>query len=343
MLLLLAMLQLSTVNCSLSFAQTLGGNSVFNFLKLSPSPTITALGNVQPATITADATAAWNNPALLNATHHKQLATSFNFFLADIKNLYAQYNHHLEKQEITFSGSINYFNYGSTPQTDAIGNVQSNFRANDYAITLSAAKELVPRFTTGIHARFIQSNYGGNTSNGVAVDVGLIYTDSLQLFRFAVVARNMGQQLTAYQNGQKEELPFEVQVGITKRLAKAPIQFSLAWQQAHRWNIFYNDSAFISNNNLGEGKPTSFFNKLSSHLVFGVQLFLNKNIELGIGYNFLQRKEQSMGNTGNGLAGFSGGLGIIYKQFQFRYASSLYLSNIASHQVGIAFNLEKKL
>jgi hypothetical protein len=338
----LLILQLSIINCQLSIAQTLGGNSVFNFLKLSPSPSITALGNVQPAAITADATAAWNNPALLNSANSQQLSTTFNFFLADIKNLYAQYNHHLVKQDATLSGSINYFNYGSTPQTDAVGNVQGNFRANDYTITLSAAKELVPRFSTGINVKFIQSNYGGNTSGGVAVDAGLAYTDSLQLFRFAIVARNMGQQFSAYQNGNKEELPFDVQIGITKRLAKAPIQFSLAWQQAHRWNIYYNDSAFINNNGLGEVGKTSFFNKLSSHLVFGTQIFLSKNIELGLGYNFLRRKEQSLGNAGNGLAGFSGGLGVLYKQFQFRYATGLYLSNLASHQVGITLNMAGK-
>ena len=324
-------------------AQTFGGNSVFNFLKLSPSPAITALGNVQPSAITSDATAAWNNPALLNASNSQQLSTTFNFFLADIKNLYAQYNHYLEKQDLTLSGSISYFNYGSTPQTNAVGIVQGNFSANDYIITLSAAKEFVPRFSTGIHVKYINSNYGGNTSTGIAADVGLTYTDSVKLFRFSIVARNMGQQLTAYQNGTKEELPFDVQIGITKRLAKAPIQFSLAWQQAHRWYIYYNDSNFVNNNNLGEAKPTKFFNKLSSHLVFGVQLFLNNNIDLGLGYNFLRRKELSLGNAGNGLAGFSGGFGIMYKQFQFRYATGLYVSNMANHQVGITLNMERKL
>jgi len=324
-------------------AQTLGGNSVFNFLKLSPSPAITALGNVQPSAITSDATASWNNPALLNPSNSKQLSTSFNFFLADIKNLYAQYNYQLEKQDITLGGSINYFNYGSTAQTDAVGNVSGQFRANDYAITLSAAKQFVPGFSTGINVKFIQSNYGGNTATGLAADVGLTYTDSLKLFRFGIVVSNVGQQLSAYQNGSKEELPFDLQIGITKRLSKAPLQFSLAWQQAHRWDIFYNDSAFTNNNNLGEGKPTTFFDKLSSHLVLGAQLFLNKNIELGVGYNFLKRKEQSFGNGGNGLVGFSGGIGVMYKQFQFRYATGLYLSNQASHQVGICLNMERKM
>ncbi|MES2773731.1 MAG: type IX secretion system protein PorQ [Bacteroidota bacterium] len=326
-----------------SQSQTLGGNSVFNFLKLGPSPAVSSLGGVQPSAITNDATACWNNPALMNKTNHQQVSTSFNFFLADIKNLYAQYNHHLEKQDLNVSGSISYFNYGSTPQTDAVGNVQGNFRANDYTVTLSAAKEFVPRFSAGIHVKYINSNYGGNVATGIAADVGLTYTDSVQLFRFAIVARNMGQQLSVYQNGSKDELPFDVQVGVTKRLAKAPIQFSLAWQQAHRWDIYYNDSAFTNENGLGEGKPTSFFNKLSSHLVLGVQLFLSKNIDLGLGYNFLRRKEQSLGNAGNGLAGFSGGLGITYKQFQFRYATGLYVSNMANHQVGITLNMERKL
>ncbi len=52
------MYQLLNINCTLYIAQTVGGNSVFNFLNLSlnHSSAITALVNAVAATITGNAT-----------------------------------------------------------------------------------------------------------------------------------------------------------------------------------------------------------------------------------------------------------------------------------------------
>ena len=46
-------------------AQTLGGNSAYNFLKLPNTPQLSALGSINISNITGDAGLSFNNPALL--------------------------------------------------------------------------------------------------------------------------------------------------------------------------------------------------------------------------------------------------------------------------------------
>jgi len=64
-------------NCA---AQVLGGNSIFNFLKLSNTPQLTALGGVNVSQPSDDVGLAFNNPALLKASMHTQMNAVFNDF-----------------------------------------------------------------------------------------------------------------------------------------------------------------------------------------------------------------------------------------------------------------------
>ena len=63
-------------------AQTLGGSSVFNFLKLPNTPQLTALGGVNVSQISNDVGLSFNNPALLKPGMHTQMNAVFNSFYA---------------------------------------------------------------------------------------------------------------------------------------------------------------------------------------------------------------------------------------------------------------------
>ena len=64
--------------------QVLGGNSVFNFLKLSNTPQLTALGGTNITQPSNDIGLAFNNPALLKASMHSQMNAVFNNFYGDV-------------------------------------------------------------------------------------------------------------------------------------------------------------------------------------------------------------------------------------------------------------------
>jgi hypothetical protein len=319
-------------------AQTLGGTTVFNFLRLPSSPLLTAAGGVNTSYVTNEAGLSSNNPALLNAALNSQLNVSFNSFLAGIKTYSATAVQHKEKLKTSFSGHIYFVDYGSIPQTDAAGNVSGNFRPVDFVIQVGAGRKYLEKWHYGANLKFIQSSYQQYKSSGIALDFGLLFRDSVNDFTASLLAKNMGFQLSTY-NGEAGDLPFDLQVGITKRLSGSPFGFSLTAQQAHRFNIYYEDSVFNNENEItGNG---SFLNKLSQHFVIATHIYLGKNLEGTLGYNHLRRSELNTANAGNGLNGFSMGVRLKFQKLQVLYARSNYQQNISYNQLGITMQMNQ--
>jgi hypothetical protein len=326
-------------------AQTIGGNTVYNFLKLSNTPQLTALGGINITNQTADIGLAFNNPALLRADMHTATSFVFNSFYAGINNFHVISGYRLEPVKTTLAVGVNYFSYGAITETDMAGNVYGNIRPNDYVVQLSVAREYGERWHYGATLKFIHSFYGIYRSSGIALDAGVTYTDSANQWQAALVAKNMGTQLKAYTGGGNGDLPFDLQVGISKRLAHAPVQFSATFYQLHQFNTRYSDSLFNSQNGLEqEGKGKKYiFDKFFRHLVLAVQLYIGDKIEITAGYNYLRRKELNIGNAGNGLNGFSTGAGVLFKKIQIRYARSYYQNNTSYNQFGLNLRLNDYL
>ena len=196
--------------------QTIGGSSAYNFLGLSATPLLTAAGGVNTSYKTNEVGLTANNPALLNADLHSQLGLSFNSFLAGMKTYSATGAYQYNKWNTTFGGHIYFVDYGSIPQTDVAGNVNGNFHPVDYVIQISGARQYLERWNYGASLKLINSNYQLYTSSAIALDFGVLYSDSFHLFFASVLAKNMGFQLKTFA-GEGEDLPFDLQIGITKK------------------------------------------------------------------------------------------------------------------------------
>jgi hypothetical protein len=319
-------------------AQTIGGTAVYNFMKLPASPLLTSFGGVNVSYKTNEAGLTANNPSLLSEDLNGQLALSFNSFLGGIKTYSLTGVYHRENINTSFGGHIYYVDYGSIPQTDASGNISGNFRPADFVAQVSAGRKYLEKFSYGASFKFIYSSYQQFKSTALAVDFGLHYTDSANHFFASFVAKNMGAQLKTYA-GEREDLPFDLQIGITKKLAKAPLGFSLTAQHLHHFDILYNDTTFNNDNDLHPA--TNFFNKALNHFVIATHIYLGKNLEAAVGYNHLRRNELNIGSAGNGLNGFSLGVRIKFQKLQVLYALSNYQRNIAYHQLGLTLALNK--
>ena len=90
--------------------QTLGGNSVFNFLKLPNTPRLTALGGVNISAASNDVGLASNNPGLLKKEMHTQLNTVFNNFYAGINSYHLSFAYSQEKLKTNFAWGLSFFN-----------------------------------------------------------------------------------------------------------------------------------------------------------------------------------------------------------------------------------------
>lgn len=323
-------------------AQTLGGSSVFNFLKLPHTPQLTALGGINVSQPSNDIGLAFNNPALLRPEMHSQMNAVFNSFYAGIKEYHLSLGYHNQKLNTNFLWGLNYFNYGNIPQTDAAGNMLGNFRPTDWVMQVSASRHYMEKWNYGSTLKFISSNYGQFRSNGLAIDAGVLYSDTAKLFSASVLVKNLGFQLKKYAGTDPDELPFDLQVGFTKRLESAPFSFSVTANHLHRFNIAYSDTTFNNENGFENGSHKKFsFNTLFRHFVFATTIYAGDKIEITAGYNYLRRQELNIGNAGNGLNGFSLGAGVILNKIQIRYARAYYQNNTAYNQLGINLKLNE--
>jgi hypothetical protein len=314
-------------------SQTLGGDAAFNFLKFSPSPQLTALGGVNVSNFSRDISLSFQTPSLLRKEMTKTFSGNFTSFYAGIKNVHALAGYYKENWATSFSFGVDYFHYGMTTQTDASGNVMGEFRPNDYSIQLSASRKYLERWYYGASFKFISSYYGQYSSNAIALDFGLNYYDSASLLQIGFTARNMGMQLKTY-GGTREDMPFDLDLGITKRLKGSPFQFSVTAQRLQTFNLVYDDTVYNADNGVS-GTKNGFFNKLIQHFLFATQVYAGDKLEFSLGYNVLRRAELSVANNSTGLTGFSFGAGLLLKKFQFRYSRSQYQSSSGINQVGI--------
>jgi len=323
-------------------SQTIGGRSAYNFLKLPNTPQLSALGGVNISNITGDAGLSFNNPALLRADMSQQLHASFNVLYAGIKNYHSLFAYHVPSWQTSFALGVHFLDYGSMAQTDAAGNILGAFRPNDYVVQLSASRQYLERWHYGLSLKLVSSNYSLYRSTALAMDAGVCYYDSARGLQVSVAMKNMGVQLKKYPGTTGDDLPFDVQAGVTKRLRNAPVQFSLTAHHLHQFDLLYADTSYNNANGLGPDASKGFTaDKLFRHVVFGLQVFITDKLEVTAGYNYLLHKELMIANSPNGLTGFSMGVGALFKKLQLRYARSYYQNNLAYNQFGLNVPLNK--
>jgi hypothetical protein len=328
---------------SVANSQTLGGNSVFNFLKLPNTPQLTGLGGINISQPSNDVGMAFNNPALLIPAMHTQMNAVFNSFYASVKTYHLSLGYRSEKLNTNFLWGVHYFNYGDIQQTDAAGNVLGSFHPADWVMQISASRHYLQKWNYGFTLKFINSNYGLYRSNGIATDIGVLYNDTARLFSASVLAKNMGFQLKKYDGATAEDLPFDLEIGLTKRLAHAPFGFSITAHHIHQFDISYNDTLFNNDNdfNSNENDKKFVFDKFFRHFVIASQVYIGDHIEVSLGYNHLRRQELNIDNGGNGLNGFSIEVGALFNKIQIRYARAYYQNNTAYDQLGLNLQLNK--
>ena len=321
------------------FTQTLGGSSTYNFLKLQQIPKAAALGGRNVSDFTSGIGMLTENPALLQRDHHLQTAFHFTFLAPTITGLYGLVAFHEKKTKTDLALGVSHLAYGMEEQTDAGGNITGTFRAYDQMLGITLSRNYADRWRYGITLKGINSHYGPFSSIGLAVDAGLTYQDTTRYLQIGFSVKNMGSPLKTY-NGQGEDLPFDMLLGITKKLDRAPIRFSLTAQRLNRFDILYNDTSF-NVENYGRTGLAGWGDKLISHIILGTDLLLGEKITITGGYNFLRRKELSFNNVASGLTGFSYGMRLQLIRFNFQYARSHFQSGLSHHLISLQLRMTK--
>ncbi len=328
-----------------SFTQV-GGEHIYEFLNLSSSARITGLGGFAIAIQDDDDVAlGYSNPAALNPSQHNALSFNYNFYLADINTGYFSYGHYLKKWDISLSAGAKFINYGEFNRTNVFGQIEGTFTASETAIVIGASKRLYERLTVGVNGMIISSRLAEFSSFGVNSDLGLIYSDTSSQLNIALVAKNLGRQLTNYDE-ESEFLPFDLQIGISKRLKYLPFRWSVIYRDLQRWNILFDDpnaeenTLLILNEQTGESMTQLFFDNLARHFVINGEFLFGKreNFRVRVGYNHLRKKELSVLGI-RSTAGFAFGLGLKFKRFGIEYGHGFYHVAGGTNHISISTNL----
>ncbi len=331
----------------MGFAQ-LGGQTTFAFLNLSPSARVSGLGGSLITVVDDDVNLAYANPALLNPLMHQQISFQHNFHLGGIQNGYAAYAQYFGGLKMTFHAGIQYVNYGDLKQTNEFGEVEGTFQANENAFALGASRPLDERLTVGANVKMITSRLETYNSIGFSSDIAAVYADTASRFVATIVFKNVGSQVSTYREGNFEPLPFDIQVGVSKKLRYLPFRFSIIYHNLQDWNIRYNDPnredqpLFFGEDNTGDSKSSIFIDNLFRHFIFNGELLMGakENFRLRLGYNHFLRRELSVDNLGS-LSGFSFGAGIKINRFRIDYGRTIYHIAGGLNHIGIQTNFKE--
>ncbi|MEW5798647.1 MAG: type IX secretion system protein PorQ [Bacteroidota bacterium] len=238
------------------------------------------------------------NPASIGTALSPQAVFGYTNHLLDINAGFAAYSQ--EVQDIGVIGlGVNYINYGTFDETDALANKLGTFGASDMALSMSVARVYEENIYYGVTAKFIYSSIADVSSSALAADLGLLYLiPGDDPMSFGISLSNIGAQLDPYMQ-TKEDLPFELKIGGTIKPQHLPLQLNVNF---HKLNE----------------ERDSFVEKFSSFSLGG-EFTLSKALRFRFGYNNERRKELKIG-TSAGMAGFSLGGGLVLNKLRLDYS-----------------------
>jgi hypothetical protein len=269
------------------FSQT-GGDNIYEFLNLTHSGLVSSLGGSNVSLQGNNPNMAYHNPALLSSDMNNSLVLNYVNYFAGINYGFAMYSHS-DPGVGNFAAGMTYLNYGLFTESDASGVITGDFKAAEYAFSFIYSRELDSAFNIGVNFKPILSQLERYTSFGFAFDIGASWHNRNNLFSAGLVIRNAGLQVTSYSGEDRQKLPFEIQAGISQRLAHAPFRFSLTLRHLEKFDLTYNYSE--SSSSADETSGSDFAENLLRHAVAGVELIPHKNFYLSAGYNYQRRKE----------------------------------------------------
>lgn len=310
--LFVTILMLTVLTLSAQESQT-----VYNFLRLPVSAHVAALGGDNITIADDDASLLLHNPALASNVSDRSLSLNMMTYMEGAVTASANFVR-AAGERATWGVSAQLMNYGTMKEVNHYGEQTGDFSAKDIAISGTFAYTLSQHISGGITAKVVTSYIGQYNSLGAAVDLGLNYYDADQQWSVSAVARNLGGQLTAYED-DFERMPLDLQVGVTKRLVGSPLRLSATLVRLNDWEY-----------------------SLGHHLVVGADILLSDQFYLAAGYNTLRAKEMKLsddeGSSAHG-AGLSLGAGMQLQRLKIHVAYAKYHITTGSLLINFSYSL----
>lgn len=330
---------------SFSALAQLGGTSAYNFLRLSNSARIAAMGNNFSPIKDGDITLSVANPSIIDERMDNDLAISFVDYYSDISYGFVSYSRTYEELG-SFAASVQYIDYGQTMETSAFeGDTLGYFSGQESAITLGWARPLDSLFYIGANFKMITSVLHTYSSYGLAVDLAASYHNPEKELTASLIFRNIGRQIKSYEPGQNEPLPFDIQLGLSKKLQHVPFRYSIILTNLQKFDLTYTNPNATDNlpdpfTGETQGDDKGIGDKLMRHVVIGGEFMPTNNFSLRFGYNYRVRQEMKV-DSKLGTVGLSWGLGFRVSKFHFSYSRAAYHLVGSPNYITITTNLSE--
>lgn len=306
---------ISLLSALLSYGQE--SQTAYNFLRLPVSAHVAALGGENVSLVEDDATLIFHNPALISNVNSRTINFNFMTYMEGAKTASAAFLKTAGDRG-TWGITAQYMDYGSMKQTTGDNQDLGTFSARDIALGGTFAYALTGTVSGGVTAKIISSHIAGYSSLAVGVDLGINYFDEDRNLSVSAVARNLGGQVKAYDD-EFERIPFDLQVGATKRIGHSPLRFSATLSRLTDWS---------------EG--------FGRHLALGADILLGENIYVAGGYNFRRAGEMKISDSDGDYAhgaGLSLGAGLNLERFRLHVAYGKYHVSASSILINISYTL----
>lgn len=337
-------------------AQYIGaGSGTYSFLSIPGSARVNALGGSNVGLKDADLALSLCNPALLSGATDQTVSLNYCYLMQGTMFGSAMYGHNFGRSRFEhhpdepdkpnyFAVGIHYLDYGKMQYADNNGNLTGGtFGARDILIEGVYARQLGPLFTVGTALKPIISNYEHYTSFALGVDVGGHFQLADSTLQIGLTLQNIGWQLKGFYSDeggqQREMLPLNLQLGISYRVAHAPVRFGLTIHNIQRWDLGYQYTN-PPKDPFGEVVSTNvkWYDMLFRHTIWFVDIMpQSEKYYITLSYNHRRRMEMQQGQRN--LAGFAIGGGVRISGVSIGFALSQLTRGNLTYQASLAFNI----
>lgn len=305
----------------ISFASSsvFANTSPFQALRYIGSARATAMASCFVA-MTDDPAAIFFNPATIYTNQSKNFSTTFFKHVLDINSGQISYVVPEKKawaSDGVIATGISYTNFGSFEYADKNGNRNGTFSANDVSALVSYANELDSNFYYGVSAKMMFINLENASSIAFAMDAGLLYTIPDKKTNIGLSILHVGGQVKTL-GDVSESLPLDVRLGVSHRLEGLPLLISFSFHHL-------------------ADETDKFLDKFMN-FALGGEFYLGDYIQVRLGYD-RQIRQYSAPSINRKLAGFTGGIGLKTKTFNFDYGMAQEGNGSLLHRFSIWFNL----
>jgi long-subunit fatty acid transport protein len=278
------------------------GTSAFPFLKINIGARAVGMGSAFTG-LANDESALYYNPAGIMTFEENRFILGYHNYFVDMQSGIAGYIRPLN-ESFSVAAWLSYLNYGEFIETNGSGDTLGTFGGGNLVTAVTVGYRQNYNLTFGGTVKFIYERVHEFSATGIAVDIGVRYTDDRDRRSVGLMIQNLGTQFSGL-GPEKDRLPLVVRGGVAVRPRAFPLTLA-----------------------------TDLLIPVDNKVVFsfGSEYYEFKPLYLRVGWNSFGSNYRGVGSNDQ-WAGFSLGVGFDINKLHIAYAFSPSADLGESHRV----------